>query len=51
MKSRVFTKVEEAPEISIDLVLTLALPLSLDELTKESKVWNKFKNCVMDHQN
>ena len=49
MKSRVFKKVEEAPEVSIDIVLTLSLPLSLDGLEKESKVWGKFKNAVMDH--
>ena len=49
MKSRVFQKVEEAPEVSIDIVLTLSLPLSLDGLEKESKVWEKFKNAVMDH--
>ena len=49
MKSRVFQKVEEAPEVSIDIVLTLSLPLSLDGLEKESKVWEKFKNAVIDH--
>ena len=51
MKSRVFQKVEEAKEISMDDVLTLSLPLSIDGLGPESKVWTKFQNTVIDNQN
>jgi hypothetical protein len=50
MKSDVFEKLNSS-EISIDLVLTLCMPLSLDGLGAESPIWQKFKNCVIDNQN
>ena len=50
MKSDVFEKLESS-EISIDLVLTLSMPLSMDGLGSESPIWQKFKNCVIDNQN
>jgi hypothetical protein len=50
MKHRVSQKIEEADEITIDLALTLAMPLSVDGISKDSKVWTKLKNTIIDHQ-
>ena len=50
MKSRLFEKIEAEQKLTLDVVLSMSMPLAIDGLPGDSPVWEKFRNAIYDEQ-